>query len=206
MKRSLGRTLAILFASLVLGISGAYASFTSNVVNIQGTSITTGQAVLKLCDKAIRVWRNTLTPNISLADMNPEEERDIFSERELWVGNDGGKLHSGIEQGTSPCFTYAEGFGHSTTPLRLVPNVVIASETCPDPLPSNIKLRFELNGQDTGAKTLNAWNTNTTQFDPVITANQRITLKAYAQLSSTTTSQNGNCAFTINFTGKQPTT
>ncbi len=203
MNRKIFRSLAFIVLALGLGVSATYASFTSNSVMIAGNTLTTGQATLKLCDiSGANSWDSSINPSLNLSQVIPNEERDLLLTREVYVGNDNGHLVGSA--GSGKCTNYSNPAGGSSTPLRLLPNISFAPETCPDTLPSNIKLRFEINGMDTGYKTLNSWSSNATSFDPLLNPGGAATVKAFALLSAGTTNQQGSCTFTITFAGKQP--
>jgi hypothetical protein len=193
----------VIASALSLGIGATFASFTSNVVSITGSTVTTGEAALKVCDVGeTNKWSNTISPSLSISGVIPGEERDLLGTHEIYLGNDDGNLTNNLMN--SACSSYsADPVGSSDVAMKILPNVFLPTGSCPDALTSNIKLRFEVNGTSTDAKTLNAWVTNTTQAEPILGAGQEGQLKVYAQLSSTTTSSNTPCSFTLNFTGKQ---
>ncbi len=203
MKAKILRNLAVVVASLTLGVGAAYASFVSNNVGVTGVTLTTGEANLKLCDSSQGTWLNTISPPVSTGLLlSPGEERDIFSDRIITIGNDDGNL--GDTGDSNSCTNYGtDPVGHSSVTLKLVPKVTFEETACIDPLPSNLKLRFEINGQTTDAKTLNSWSSNATQFEPTFPAGAEGTVKTMASLSSTATAQQASCTFNISFTGKQ---
>lgn len=203
MHRKIIKHLAVIVGISGLSVTAAYATFTSNSVAVYGNTIRTGEAALKVCDgTAANRWTTNITTNLNLDGIIPDEERDLLGNQVVYVGNDNGGL-----QGVLPgnCTSYLDAASQSRTPLRLTPNVVFASETCPDPLPSNLKLRFEVKGTSSDYKTLNAWSSNTTGIDPALTPGEASRVKVYTQLSSTSTAQNASCTFGMTFTGKQPT-
>ncbi len=198
------RSLLVVGASITLGIGATYASFTSNSVTLANTTVTTGSANLKLCDnQSGNQWQTAISPLFNLSGLNPDQERELFSDRSLYIGNDNGQLATAT--GTSDCSGYGgDPVGSSSVNLRLVPNVSFTEESCPAPLPSNLKLRFEVNGIATDNKTLTSWSSNTTSVDPVIVPGQVGQIRTFVIMSSTATAQGTNCNFNISFTGKQP--
>lgn len=196
------KRLGLLIGLLILGGSVAYASFVSNTVTIGSNTVTTGEASLKLCDTGDKnQWLTGINPNLALSRMKPDEERDLLGQRAVYVGNDNGLLAANFTNGQ--CQQYGEIASNSNTAVRLVPTVVIQSDACPAPLPSQIKLRFNLNDQVSEYKTLTSWSTNTTAYEPVANPGSATRLNIFAQLSSTASVQNERCQFTINLTGKQ---
>lgn len=186
------------------GAGVAYAAFASNTVSLTGNQLTTGSANVKLCDvSGGNAWLESITPGFDLAGMVPGEERDLMGTREIYLGNDNSQLATSFAD--ARCGAYLATAGLSNTPVSTVPTVQFNAETCADPLPSNVKLRFNINGIDTDAKTLTAWSSNTTKYGDAILPGKVAAVKAFAQLSTTATVQNGRCDFTVNFTGKQPT-
>ena len=192
-----------LVALLVLAGSGiAYASFTSNTVTLGSNAVTTGEANLKLCDTGDKnLWLSGINPPLNTTRILPDEERDLLGSRAVYIGNDNGLLPANFAN--THCQAYGETAGNSNTPLKVVPTVVFQTETCPAPLPSNIKLRFNFNDQPTEYKTLTSWSSNTTTYEPKLNPGGTALVNIFAQLSSTTTLQSGQCQFTINMTGKQ---
>lgn len=202
-KKKLAQQLAVGAGLLTLSAGAAYAAFTSNTVSFTGNRLTTGSAAVKLCDvDGQNAWTENITPEFDLAAMMPGEERDLLGDREIYIGNDNAELANNFTD--ARCGEYLADRGNSVAPLRITPNVAMTSETCPDPLQSYVKLRFEINGVDTDYKTLNGWASNASQFAE-FQPGQMGTIKAFAQLSSTTSQQEGSCDFAITFTGKQPT-
>lgn len=196
------RLFALAITLVAASATGAYATFTSNAAQITNNRLTTGSANVKLCDsKGQNAWQNSITPEVNLTSMLPNEERNLMGDRAVYFGNDNGFLETSLENETCPI--YNDIAGSSNTPVVLMPNAIFAAESCPDTLPSNIRLRFEIDGIDSGYKTLNAWSSNTARYGAAILPGQASTVKVFAQLSSTTTAQNATCDFTVNLTGKQ---
>lgn len=197
-----------IITAVIVGVAvsagAAYAVFKSNTVSIDGNKLTTGQATVKLCDtQGTNGWATSISPNLNALGMSPGEERNMLGEREIYIGNDNGQLADVL---VDRCDQYSEVAASSTVPMQMVANVSFTDEQCPDPLQSNVKLRFTVNGQDTGYKTLNSWATNTTTVEPLLAPGETGQIQAFAQLSSTTNVQGASCDFAITFTGKQPTT
>lgn len=198
------KRLAIASVILAAGAGAAYAAFTSNTVSLTGNKITTGNAAIKLCDvDGENGWTTSVNPSLNLTGLLPEEERNLLGDRQIFIGNDNTALTGNFTD--ARCSQYLETAALSDAPLKVTPNLIFTNETCPDPLQSNIKIRFEIDGIDTGYKTLNSWATNATSFGNTLLPGQVQQVKAFTQLSSTTTTQNSQCDFTINLTGKQPT-
>lgn len=202
MSSTVRKRLGLLGALIIAGSGIAYASFVSNTVTLGSNALTTGEASLKLCDTEDKnQWLTAVNPTLNISRMLPDEERDLLGQRLVYVGNDNSKLAANFTN--NHCQVYGETAGNSNTPLKLTPSVVFQTETCPTPLPSNIKLRFNFNDQPTEYKTLTSWSSNTTAFEPVITPGSAALVSIFAQLSSTTSVQSERCQFTINLTGKQ---
>lgn len=201
-KKQIIRSAAIVVTTIGLSASATYASFTSNQVTVPDSRLTTGQAAIKICEvSANNNWGNSIEPSTNLSQLIPDEERELFANREIYIGNDNGQLATSLDQ--EKCSGYSEAANLSTTPLRLMPTVSFATENCPESLPTHIRLRFELDGIDTGYRTLNSWLTNTTQYGAVVLPGFNVGVKTFAQLSSSATTQDLSCLFGIQFNGKQ---
>lgn len=191
-----------ILSTLFIGSGIAYGIYLSNVVTISNNTVTTSEASLKMCDATgINRWNTSLNPSMTLSNMVPGEERDVFAGRTLKIGNDGGALDQ--VSGTSQCNGYTAPLGHSAVSLRIVPTVVYTVESCQGSIANDIQLKFDIDSQTSGYKSLQSWSTNSQELSQLLTPNATGTLKAYAQLASTSTVQNGNCAFTIALTGRQ---
>jgi hypothetical protein len=198
------RSLVVVVATLGMGASASYASFTSNQVTVPGNVLTTGQAAIKVCDVGqLGNWSYATGSSNNLSGLIPDEERELFVSRDIVIGNDNGNLTHALANGS--CQSYGEAASASTAPVKLLPTTSFAAENCPDTLPSQIRLRFDFDGADTGYRTLNSWSTNTTQYGPVIPPGGTTKVRMFAQLSSTATAQALSCTFGIQMNGKQPT-
>ena len=200
-----GISLALICVAVV------YATFISNSIDIANNTVSTGQAALKLCHAESSElpagqngWVTSVTPYLNANNMAPGEERNLLGSQTILIGNDSGYLDA-LPAG-DPCGHYGEPSSLSSTALKLTPTVSFTEESCPDPLATNIKVRFDVKGIDTGYKTLNSWKTNTTSVEPVFEIGQSGRLGIFSQLSTTATVQNGICNFAIHLVGKQPTT
>lgn len=203
-QKQIARRLAIVLTAIGLGTGATYASFTSNQVHVRDNLVTTGQAAIKICDVAgSNTWGFSLGASENLGKMAPDEERELFPEHEIRLANDNGQLEQSLD--SNRCPSYSETATTSTTALKILPNAEFAAESCTDTLPTHVRLRFEIDGVDTGYKTLNAWSTNTTSYEPALEPGGSVPIQMFAQLSSSATAQDLSCLFNIRLSGKQPT-
>jgi len=191
-----------LVSVVALGIGTTYALFTSNTVTMSANSITTGVAAIKLCRATTDdAWRNALTTNFTLTGMIPGGvEKELTTGAEIHVGNDSGGLINNLTVPTR-CNTYGDTASSSSTNVKLVPK--IQNLVCPGTLPTDLQLRFEIGGIDSGFGTMAFWQTNATPYGAQFNPDQDGQVKIFSQLSSGATDQGTACTFDVTFQGLQ---
>ena len=189
---------------LALGVGTTFALLTSNTATLSNNTITTGSAAIKLCKANAGGednWKNTLAGNFTLSDMVPgASERELTAGADIEVGNDSGTLTDNLT-GPTRCNGYLDAASSSDVNLKLVPK--IETLVCPGTLPTDLQLRFDIGGIDSGYGTLAFWQTNTTQYGVQFSPDQNGQIKVFSQLSSGATQQNNTCTFDLTFTGGQ---
>ncbi len=202
MSKKLSYQIVLVVFAVVCGCGAVYAAFVSNTVTIANNTLTTGEAAIKICDyTGSNSWTTSLSPSLNLDNVAPGEERELFPDRDIEVGNDGGYLDQALTNNRCP--SYALTPNRTQTVLAIVPIVNLLSPDCPSTLATDISLRFDFNGTSSSAKTLLDWSTNHQLIGDALRPNTASQLKVFAALAPDSSSQNASCTFTINLTGQQ---
>lgn len=186
----------------LVSLSGGlvYAYFISNTISIQGNQVSSGEAAVKLCDSAVAGWTTSVTKNFDLGRLLPGQERNLMADNTtLLIGNDNGSL----SDAAAPCNAYIDRSVASNTPLRFVPRVAYNAEVCSESAINDFKLRFEVDGIDTGYRSLAEWQTNDAVVEPIFQPGQFGNLKTFVQLNPESTQHNASCPFDLNLVARQ---
>jgi len=201
MDRRIVKSLVTLVAVIALGVGVTFAAFTSNTATISASSLTTGDANIKLCNSdGDDQWKNLISPALSLSDLVPgDTDKDLTAGVDIYLGNDSGDLTDNI---ADECNTYGDTAGSSDVELSMVPT--ISNIVCDNAnLDDQFKVKFQIGSDQTGYLSLAQWSGNTSTVLPVFSIDESNQVKIFAELDSSATDQNANCTFDISFVGQQ---
>ena len=202
MNTRLLKSVASLAAVVALGAGVTYAQFTSNTATVGASTMTSGNADLKLCNATgADVWRVQVNPGLSLTDLVPgAAERELTEGSELYVGNDNDDLDVNVLGAKCDAYGSGEPVGSSDVEMQVVPKVTYT--TCP--LASNLNLKFEIGtGSFSETKKISEWTGNATPYGLTLAVDQLRILKVYGSLDGSVTEPGSECTFDIVLTGNQ---